>query len=98
MRRVVITGLGAVTPIGNTVPETWENVKAGKCGIAPITHFDTTDRKVKVAGEVKNLDIESFIDKKELRKMKRAGFNLRSRLSSAKRHVLFGPHFHIFLN
>lgn len=69
MRRVVITGLGAVTPIGNTVQETWENVKAGKCGIAPITHFDTTDRKVKVAGEVKNLDIESLIDKKELRKM-----------------------------
>lgn len=69
MRRVVITGLGAVTPIGNTVPELWENVKAGKCGIAPITHFDTTDRKVKVAGEVKNLDIESLIDKKELRKM-----------------------------
>ena len=69
MRRVVITGLGAVTPIGNTVSETWENVKAGKCGIAPITYFDTTDRKVKVAGEVKNLDIESLIDKKELRKM-----------------------------
>ena len=69
MRRVVITGLGAVTPVGNTVPETWENVKAGKCGIAQITHFDVTDRKVKVAGEVKNLDIESFIDKKELRKM-----------------------------
>lgn len=69
MRRVVITGLGAVTPIGNTVPELWENVKAGKCGIAQITHFDVSDRKVKVAGEVKNLDIESFIDKKELRKM-----------------------------
>lgn len=69
MRRVVITGLGAVTPIGNTVPETWESVKAGKCGIAQITHYDVTDRKVKVAGEVKNLDLESFIDKKELRKM-----------------------------
>lgn len=69
MRRVVITGLGAVTPIGNTVPELWENVKAGKCGIAQITHFDVSERKVKVAGEVKNLDIESFIDKKELRKM-----------------------------
>ena len=69
MRRVVITGLGAVTPIGNTVPETWESVKAGKCGIAPITHYDITDRKVTVAGEVKNLDMESIIDKKELRKM-----------------------------
>lgn len=69
MRRVVITGLGAVTPIGNTVPETWESVKAGKCGIDKITLYDITDRKVTVAGEVKNLDLESFIDKKELRKM-----------------------------
>ncbi len=69
MRRVVVTGLGAVTPIGNTVPELWENVKAGRCGIAPITHYDTTDRKVKVAGEVKNLELENLIDKKELRKM-----------------------------
>ena len=69
MRRVVITGLGAVTPIGNTVQETWENVKAGKCGIDKITHYDITDRKVVVAGEVKNLELESFIDKKELRKM-----------------------------
>ena len=69
MRRVVITGLGAVTPIGNSVPETWESVKTGKCGIAPITHYDITDRKVTVAGEVKNLDMESIIDKKELRKM-----------------------------
>lgn len=71
MRRVVITGLGAVTPIGNSVQETWENVKAGTCGIAPITYFDTTERKVKVAGELKNLVLEDFIDKKELRKMDR---------------------------
>ena len=69
MRRVVITGLGAVTPIGNTVQETWEGVKAGKCGIAPITHYDTADRKVTMAGEVKDLDLESRLDKKELRKM-----------------------------
>ena len=69
MRRVVITGLGAVTPIGNTMPETWNNVKAGKCGIDKITHYDTTDRKVTVAGEVKDLNLESLIDKKELRKM-----------------------------
>ncbi len=69
MRRVVITGLGAVTPVGNTVPELWDSIRAGRCGIAPITHFDTTERKVKVAGEVKNLDLECYIDKKELRKM-----------------------------
>ena len=56
MRRVVITGMGTVNPIGNNVPDTWEGVKAGKCGIAPITHFDTTDFKVKLAGEVKDLD------------------------------------------
>ncbi len=68
MRRVVVTGLGAVTPIGNTAVETWESVKAGKCGIAKITKYDTTDRKVTVAGEVKNLNLEEHIDKRELRK------------------------------
>lgn len=69
MRRVVITGMGAVTPLGNNVAETWSGVKEGRCGIAPITHYDTTDRKVKVAGEVKNLNLEEHVDKKELRKM-----------------------------
>lgn len=68
MRRVVVTGLGAVTPIGNNVKDMWESVKAGKCGIAPITHYDTEERKVTVAGEVKDLDV-SCIEKKELRKM-----------------------------
>ena len=68
MRRVVVTGLGAVTPIGNNVKDMWESVKAGKCGIAPITHYDTEGRKVIVAGEVKDLDV-SCIEKKELRKM-----------------------------
>jgi len=69
MRRVVITGMGAVTPIGNTVKDMWDSVKVGKCGIAPITLYDTTDRKVTLAGEVKNLDFEESIDKKVLRKM-----------------------------
>ena len=69
MRRVVITGMGAVTPIGNNVAETWEGVKNGKCGIDMITHYDTTGRKVKVAGEVKNLNLEEHVDKRELRKM-----------------------------
>ncbi len=70
MRRVVVTGIGAVTPIGNNVKDMWESVKEGKCGIAPITHYDTEGRKVSVAGEVKDLDV-SCIDKKELRKMDR---------------------------
>lgn len=69
MRRVVITGMGVVTPIGNNVSETWNGVKEGRCGIAPITHYDTTDRKVKVAGEVKNLNLEDYLDKRELKKM-----------------------------
>lgn len=70
-RRVVITGLGTVNPIGNNVKESWENVKKGVCGIAPITQHDMTDRVVKVAGEVKNLDVTEFIDKKEAKRMDR---------------------------
>lgn len=71
MRRVVVTGMGAVTPIGNTLTDTWANVKKGVCGIAPITHYDTTDRKVTLAGEVKDLDVNSILDKRETRKMDR---------------------------
>ena len=69
MRRVVITGMGAITPIGNDVSEMWESVKKEICGIAPITRYDTTNRKVTLAGEVKNLDFSKAIDKKDLRKM-----------------------------
>ena len=68
MRRVVITGLGCVTPIGNDVPTFWESLKNGKCGIGPITHFDTTDYKVKVAGEVKGFDPLQYMEKSEIRK------------------------------
>ncbi len=67
--RVVITGMGAVTPIGNTVPEYWDSLKNGRCGIDFITHFDTEDMKVKVAGEVKNFDPTVFIEKKETKRM-----------------------------
>ncbi len=70
-RRVVITGMGAVTPIGLSAAESWSNAKAGVCGIAPITHYDTADMKVKLAGEVKNFVPEQFIDKREARKMDR---------------------------
>ena len=63
-RRVVVTGLGAITPIGNNVNEFWKGIKEGKCGIDEITLFDTTDYKVKLAGEVKNFNPEDYLDKK----------------------------------
>ena len=69
MRRVVITGVGAVTPIGNTVKEMWAGVREGKCGIDKITKYDISNRKVKVAAEVKNLPVEELVDKHDLRKM-----------------------------
>ncbi len=68
MRRVVITGMGCVTPIGNDVPTFWESLKTGKCGIGPITHFDTADYKVKVAAEVKDFDPLQYMEKSDLRK------------------------------
>ena len=71
MRRVAVTGLGAVTPIGNNVADMWRSVKKGVCGIAPITHYDTTGRKVTLAAEVKEFHPEEMIDKKELRRMDR---------------------------
>lgn len=71
MERVVITGMGAVTPIGHDVKSFWEALKAGKCGIAPITAFDTTDFKVKVAAEVKDFDPTQYIDKRESKRMDR---------------------------
>ena len=69
MRRVVVTGLGAVTPIGNNVSEFWTSVKQGKIGFAPITRFDTTEYKVKLAAEVKDFDPEQYMDKKAARRM-----------------------------
>ena len=71
MRRVVITGMGAVTPIGNTVEETWASIKAGKCGIDTITHFDASINKVHYAAEVKNFDPALYMDAKDARKMAR---------------------------
>jgi 3-oxoacyl-[acyl-carrier-protein] synthase II len=69
LKRVVVTGLGALTPIGNTLNEYWEGLKAGKSGAAPITRFDTTKYKTKFACEVKNFDVGNFMDRKEARKM-----------------------------
>ncbi len=70
-RRVVITGMGGVCPIGNSAAELWAAAQKGVCGIAPITRFDTTDHKVKLAGEIKNFNPEDVLDKREVRKMAR---------------------------
>ncbi|MCL6260977.1 beta-ketoacyl-ACP synthase II [Aquiflexum sp. TKW24L] len=69
LRRVVVTGLGALTPIGNSVPEFWTSLSNGVSGAAPITRFDASLFKTQFACEVKNLDVEQFIDRKEARKM-----------------------------
>src|SRR6476620_10227003 len=72
MRRVVVTGVGAVTPVGNTAPEIWRNPLAGKSGIGHITLFDASDYSVNIAGEVKGFSPEGIIDPKEARHMDRA--------------------------
>ena len=71
MERVVITGIGAVTPIGNTAQEYWDGLLAGKNGIAPITLFDPEGYKASVAGEVKDFDPTAYIDKREVKHMDR---------------------------
>ena len=68
MRRVVITGLGAVTPIGNDVETFWNHLIEGKNGIGPLTHFDTENYRVKIAAEVKDFDASLYMDKNFIRK------------------------------
>lgn len=68
-KRVVVTGMGAITPIGNSVESFWEGVKQGKTGFAPITRFDTTEYKCKLAAEVKDFNAEDYMDKKSARRM-----------------------------
>ena len=70
-RRVVITGLGALTPIGNTLPEFWQGLVSGKSGAAPITYFDASEFKTKFACELKNFNVLDFMDRKEARKQDR---------------------------
>ena len=70
-RRVVVTGIGTINPIGHNVEETWKSIEEGKCGIAPISLFDTKGMKVTLAGEVKDFDVTKYIDKKEAKKMDR---------------------------
>jgi 3-oxoacyl-[acyl-carrier-protein] synthase II len=69
LKRVVVTGLGALTPIGNTIPEFWDNLLNGVSGAAPITSFDTEKYKTKFACELKNFRVEDFLEKKEARKL-----------------------------
>ncbi len=69
LKRVVVTGIGAITPLGNNVPETWENIKSGVSGAGPITKFDTSLFKTHFACEVKGFDVKQYIDRKSANKM-----------------------------
>jgi 3-oxoacyl-[acyl-carrier-protein] synthase II len=68
-RRVVVTGLGALTPVGNTTEEFWSALKQGKSGVGPITRFDATGYPTRIAGEVRNFDEGKYVDKKEARRL-----------------------------
>ncbi len=68
-RRVVVTGLGLLTPVGNTVEESWKNIVAGKSGIAPITSFDASQFSTRISGSVKNFDATQYLSPKEMKKM-----------------------------
>ncbi|MCF8149135.1 MAG: beta-ketoacyl-ACP synthase II [Burkholderiaceae bacterium] len=68
-RRVVVTGLGLVSPVGNSVPEAWDNLIAGKSGIGPITRFDASAFSARIAGEVKGFDVAAYLSAKEARRM-----------------------------
>jgi len=69
MRRVVVTGMGMVSPLGNSVEDAWQNILAGKSGIGEITRFDTSSLTAKIAGEVRDFDVEQYLSKKEAKKL-----------------------------
>lgn len=71
MNRVVVTGMGAITPIGNNVKEFWKGIEEAKCGIDKITQIDTTNYKVKLAAEVKNFNPEDYMDRRNARRLDR---------------------------
>lgn len=71
MKRVVVTGMGAITPIGNNIEEFWQGIKNGVCGIDKVTLFDASELKTQIAGEVKNFNPEDYFEKKDVRKMDR---------------------------
>src|SRR5699024_7991086 len=68
-RRVVVTGMGTVSPVGNDVATAWANITAGNSGIGMITHFDATDFPTRISGEVRDFDPEQYIPRKDLKKM-----------------------------
>jgi 3-oxoacyl-[acyl-carrier-protein] synthase II len=68
-RRVVVTGLGLITPLGNSVTETWSNIIAGKSGISTIDHFDTSEFPSRIGGSIRNFNAEDYIPRKDLKKM-----------------------------
>ena len=68
-RRVVITGLGLLTPVGNNVADSWKNILNGVSGIAPITHFDVSEFPVRFGGSIRDFNIEDYISRKDARKM-----------------------------
>ena len=70
-RRVVVTGLGILSPVGNTVPEAWNSVLAGKSGITRVTRFDASRLSCQIAGEVKDFDVSKYLSAKEARRMDR---------------------------
>src|SRR5690606_13439633 len=70
-RRVVVTGLGLITPVGNDVASAWDGLKAGRSGVGPITQFDTTEFDVRFAAEVKDFDPDLYLDRKEAKRMDR---------------------------
>jgi len=71
MKRVVVTGMGVITPIGNNVEDFWSNIKEGTTGFGPITYFDTTDYRAKLAAEVKNFNAADYMDGKSARRMEK---------------------------
>src|SRR5438128_12122065 len=70
-RRVVVTGLGMITPLGSTVEKTWDGITAGRSGIGPITRFDATGLETRIAGEVRDFDPLDYMERKEIRRSDR---------------------------
>ncbi|HND84395.1 MAG TPA: beta-ketoacyl synthase N-terminal-like domain-containing protein [Pseudobdellovibrionaceae bacterium] len=74
IRRVVVTGVGAITPLGNSAEETWQNALKGVSGVGPITRFDASVYSTRIAGEVKDFNPDEFIERKEQKKISNFGF------------------------
>lgn len=88
-RRVVITGYGAITPLGLSAGETWENIKAGRCGVGPITYFDASDFAVRIAAEVKNFQPEQVLSVKEVRRRSHYQHLIAAAAQEVLRHSAF---------